>query len=324
MGDKVAILGTVPNSRVVVPFNDPSWDVWLCSAGNSQAAAPPRINEWFEIHALVDLHSSEHQGWYGPYIEWLNKQTFPVWMQEPNEDVPRAQVFPWKALIKEFGPDKKRTNWFTSSPAWMFAFAIMRGYKTIGIFGVDMAAAEEHYTGQRAGLLRWFEIGRERGIKVICPLESTLAFDYPLYGYAEASRHGRALVQRETDLKGQIAQINNQIGLLQRELFSRQGALDQVTFDRRTYVTGLDAELDDPFEGQGFGVAERLSTDKSQAPPQMEGNFVMVPAESVRTKPPTADQFKATPEMAAILESANPVGKANGPTQVGPTEVAEG
>jgi hypothetical protein len=245
MGDKVAILGTVPNSRVAAPYDDPAWDVWCCSAGNSQSSAPPRITEWFELHSIVDLHAPENKSWYPPYIEWLKVQKFPVWMQEPNEDIPHAKVFPRRELMKRWGPNETKTNWFTSSPAWMFAYAIHRGYKTIGVFGVDMAAAEEHYTGQKAGLLRWFEIGRELGIKVIVPLESTLAFHYPLYGYAEASRQGRALLVRENELRERIRQLEGQSNQCQMNLFHMRGALEQVIFDRRTYVSGVyDAEID--------------------------------------------------------------------------------
>lgn len=308
MGDKVAILGTVMNSRIVVPYDDPSWDVWVCSGGNSQKNAPPRITEWFELHALVDLHSYEHQQWYQPYVEWLRRQTFPIWMQEKNDDIPQARVFPYRKLIDRFGPNPKKglTNWFTSSPAWMFAYAIERGYKTIGVFGVDMAAAEEHYTGQKAGLLRWFEIGRTMGIKVIVPLESTLAFDYPLYGYAEASRAGRAMIVRETELKNRIQMLQQQGAAMQRDLAYYQGQLEQVVFDRRTYITNpMDPEIDyelDPVPAE----LSQMRLAPATAPVQV------IPAPPIRTEPVTEADFPDNPDAVLLSKRRR---KSNGPAQ---------
>ena len=31
---KVALIGTAPSSRMLAPFNDPSWTIWACSPGN--------------------------------------------------------------------------------------------------------------------------------------------------------------------------------------------------------------------------------------------------------------------------------------------------
>src|SRR5215467_5742575 len=41
--EKVAIIGTAPSSRMLAPFNDPTWDIWVCSPGNMPGPgfAPP-------------------------------------------------------------------------------------------------------------------------------------------------------------------------------------------------------------------------------------------------------------------------------------------
>ncbi len=302
MGDKVAILGTVPNSRIVAPYEDQTWDIWCCSAGNSQGAAPPRLTEWFELHSLVDMRAEENKNWVPNYYTWLRTLTIPIWMQERNDDVPSGQPFPYRPLMDRFGPNKAKglSNWFTSSIAWMFAFAIQRGYKTIGVFGVDMAAAEEHYTGQKAGLLRWFEIGRQLGIKVIVPLESTLAFDYPLYGYAEASRLGRALLIREIELRQRVVQLTQGIEAQMRDLHYLRGSLDQVVFDRRTYPTNdMAPEIDD--------IDAHLSQETRDALAKPVSEQLLVPASELRG-PPSAEDFSNSPEAAALL----PKSKANG------------
>ncbi len=319
MGDKVAILGTVPNSRCIAPYDDPSWDIWCCSGGNSQSAAPPRVTEWFEIHSLVDLHAPENQSWYPQYAKWLNEQKFTVWMQEKNEDIPRAQVFPRRPLMERFGPNKTMTNWFTSSPAWMFGFAIHRGYKSIGVFGVDMAAAEEHYTGQKAGLLRWFEIGRELGVKVHVPLESTLAFHYPLYGYAESSRAGRALLVRENELKIQIANLERQWQMASNQIAAYRGSLEQVIFDRRTYVSGIhDAEIDE--EQVTEAVPTVMVSGRNQDLRSKE--LPLPPAVAAPWPMPTAADFPDSSDAVALLRAARPNQKGNGSqayAQAGPS-----
>ena len=107
---KVAIIGTVPTSRNLAPYNDPSWEIWACSAGNSQTQAPPRITRWFEIHSILAMTGEEHRSWSLKYLEWLKAQEFPVYMQEKNDYVPNAIVFPYKRMIELFG-----RAWFTSS-----------------------------------------------------------------------------------------------------------------------------------------------------------------------------------------------------------------
>jgi len=174
----------------------------------------------------------------------------------------------------------------------------MRGYTTIGVFGIDMAAAEEHYTGQKAGLLRWFEIGRELGLKVIVPLESTLAFDYPLYGYAESSRAGRALLVRETELMQQIQACDAQArGFLDRAAFFR-GAYEQVKFDRRTYVSGVnDAEIDEDLDPLPMSQMSREAQAKFSTPQEILGLQVTT------TRVPTMADFEGV-AGADLLQSA--------------------
>src|SRR5512143_2413950 len=45
---KVALIGTAPSSRMLAPYNDPSWKIWACSPGNMNAI--PKADVWFEIH----------------------------------------------------------------------------------------------------------------------------------------------------------------------------------------------------------------------------------------------------------------------------------
>lgn len=242
---KIAIVGTAPLSRDVCPFGDPEWTIWACSGGN-MGNALPRIDAFFELHALVDMTAPENQGSALPFYGWLRTQSFPVYMQERNAMVPQAIPFPRDEMLSRFG-----RNWFTSSVAWMMAFAITQSKEgdTIGLFGVDMASNQEHYTAQRAGCTRFIEIAEERGITVIVPFESCLASPTPLYGYSEATRFGRRLNAVQHQLRTNRNTMVAQRDKLDREVAYFDGALEQVGYFIRTWTDGADVKVSD-------GVAE--------------------------------------------------------------------
>lgn len=238
---KVAIIGTAPGSRAVAPFEDPEWNIWACSQGNQGVL--PKVDAWFELHTVSFFTAAENRAWGIPYLQWLKSQTFPVYMQEKNDAVPGAIVFPYRKLIDIFG-----RNWFTSSVAWMMAYALIRMKEgdVIGLFGVDMAAAEEHHTAQRSGIYRFIEIARERGVEVTTPFESDLGQPTPLYGYCESTRMGRKMYHRMGEivaLRGQLAAQREKIAL---EIAFADGALNQAQWVARTFLDGIDAELDMP------------------------------------------------------------------------------
>ena len=275
---KVCIVGTAPGSRLIGPYKDDSWEVWVCSAGNSQGAALPRVTKWFELHSIPAMMAPENASWCPAYFEWLKAQTFPIYMQEHNEYIPQAIVFPYKTLTEEFGPNpkKKLANWFTSTVAWMLAFAIrqMREGDEISVFGVDMAATEEHYGSQKAGCQRFIEIAQQKGIKVTIPYESCLGKTFPLYGYAEATPMGRKLQVRHDEISRIKQQLDGQIRSqeLQRAFF--EGALEGVNYDLRTWTDGMDAELDDDSQQAGMMNALKQGSGFVEKPMTLTGDFV--------------------------------------------------
>jgi len=71
-------------------------------------------------------------------------QAFPVYMQDQSL-IPAARIFPKDELVAEFGDE-----FFTSSFAWMMAFAMKSGAVEIALYGIDMASRDE-YIRQRPG-----------------------------------------------------------------------------------------------------------------------------------------------------------------------------
>lgn len=254
---KIALIGTAPTSVRLAPYMDKEWDIWACSAGNMKVL--PRVNIWFEMHPVSVMMSDQHRAMAEPFFQWLREMsdagTFNVVMLEVNQFVPKAVPYPIHEMLAEFGH-----NWFTSSIAYMMALAITRMKQrpnedhTIGLFGVDMAAGEEHYTQQRAGCIRFMEFARAAGIKVVIPMESSLGEPPPLYGYAEGTPLGRRLAAVRAQAEAGRAALAAQVDRQRLEMAYFDGALEQLRYLQATWLDGSEAELD-------FGAL----TDKAKA-----------------------------------------------------------
>lgn len=239
---KVAIVGTAGDSRMLAPFQDNEWEIWPCSPGNAYGAMP-RVTRWFELHGVVDCKGPENADWNKQYFDWLNAQTFPVYMQEPNDLVTNCRIFPRMAWLREFGHRGRYAA--TSSIALMIGFAIMEGAEEIGVWGVDMQADVEIYSLQKAGCNDMLMLADERGIKVTVPLESCLNTPPPFYGYAEASRMGRKLLVRKYGIEAQLNNAQQQMNHWERTLYELRGQKTMVDYMLRTWVNGVeDAILD--------------------------------------------------------------------------------
>lgn len=231
---KVALVGTAPSSRMLAPFNDPTWKIWACSPGNQNIL--PRVDAWFEIHG--NLLWPECRSYGEPYIAWLKTLPIPVYMQDQSF-VPNALTFPKEEMIKEFGSD-----FFTSSFAWMMAFAISQMTKNaapdgsqheIRLFGIDMASRDE-YILQRPGFFFFRHIAQQRGIKVSAPNESDIMRSPGLYGYSEVTPFGRKILAREQEIKTRIEQMQAEAQKLQHNITYLQGACEDIDYWKSIWI----------------------------------------------------------------------------------------
>lgn len=222
---KVALVGTAPSSRMLAPFGDNSWQIWACSPGNQGIL--PRVDAWFELHGNLLWPENQHYG--VPYIEWLKKQPFPVYMQDKSY-VDTAIVFPKDEMVKEFGKD-----FFTSSFAWMMALAITKGATEIALYGIDMASRDE-YILQRPGFFFFKQKAQERGIKVFAPHESDIMQSPGLYGYSDVTPLGRKILARESEIKQRVAQMDGQIAQLSENRTYLRGALEDIDYFKSIWM----------------------------------------------------------------------------------------
>ncbi len=216
---KVALIGTAPSSRMLAPYNDPTWQIWGCSPGNMNSL--PRVNLWFELHS--NLLWPEYESYGRPYIEWLKVQQFPVYMQDQSL-VPNALIFPKDELVAEF-----KDRFFTSSFAWMMALAIKMGATEIALYGIDMASRDE-YIRQRPGFFFFQTEAERRGIKVSAPHESDIMQSPALYAYVDSTPFGRKIMARKQEVSGRVASFDQQIAQATNSKTYLQGALEDLDY----------------------------------------------------------------------------------------------
>lgn len=228
MTKRIALIGSAPSSVALAPYDDPTWTVWSCSPG----ARPylKRIDMHFEMHLW-----EPQQPWFAPeYVDWMAKLSVPVMMLEPIAVIPNSVAYPKNEILARYGVEG--IWFFTSSLAWMIALAIESGADEIGLWGVDMSAAEEIYSGQRSGCQYFIGKALARGIKVTVPQQSDLMRPTPLYGYCELDGMHQKLLAREAELNNRLVQASNTFEAARQEMLYLRGAAEDVKYSRQTFV----------------------------------------------------------------------------------------
>ena len=145
MNKKVAILGKLV-SKFNAPFEDMSYDIWTLNYHQEEL---PRVTLWFDLHT-----------------------------KNPN---PRANItranYPFTAAEALVGG-----NYYNNSFSYMLAYAIIKGYKEIELYGCRFLHDQEIRTQQRQSVREIVMFARGRGIKVTAPVDECLLEGYEYYG----------------------------------------------------------------------------------------------------------------------------------------------
>lgn len=163
--ERVAITGTAPSWQMT-PWDDPM--LYVMGLNDAyQIDGFRRADAWYDLHPLDHFHlvrppapgqkpqifahdiPDGHYVRPAAHLDWLATQTIPVWLtadhaqQYPASATwPSARAFPKAEIEAHFG------RYFTSTPAWMLAHAVMLGAKEIHIYGIHLAT-ESEYIEQR-------------------------------------------------------------------------------------------------------------------------------------------------------------------------------
>ena len=224
---QIALLGAAPSSRLLAPFNDPNWEIWACSPPNFDL---PRVDAWFEVHSLKRKMNQVNKPFFDKLLAhprvYLNGAD-PEFGKFPN-----GIAYPIEEMVAEYGE-----YFFTSSLAYMMAFAIKQKPDMIGLWGVDMSAAEE-YGYQRAGCHFFIREAAKAGINVVAPVESDIMRPVPLYGFKEQTPMYWKQRVRRKELEDRIHRCQHTIENQKREELILRGALDDMNYVENTWMPG--------------------------------------------------------------------------------------
>jgi hypothetical protein len=117
----------------------------------------------------------------------------------------------------------------------MMAMAIEQKPEAIGVWGVDMSAAEE-YGYQRAGMHYFMQKAKEAGIKLMVPAQSDLLLPVPPYGFKEQWPMWWKQKARREELNQRLTTARNAIQNAKREEYIFSGALDDMNYMDNTWL----------------------------------------------------------------------------------------
>lgn len=296
MTKKICLIGSAPSSVALAPYDDPSWEIWACSPG----ARPyvKRVNAWFEMHLW-----EPQQPWFSPeYVDFMAKLPagVPVFMLEPIDRIPNSCAYPKDEILRRFGVEG--IWFFTSTLSWMMALAIETGATEIALYGVDMSAAEEIYTHQRAGCQYFIGKALSRGIKVTVPQQSDLMRPSPLYGYCELDGMHQKLLAREAELNHRLALATNAFETAKNDLIYLRGAAEDVRYNRQTFVH--DRQAMDILATAGVAASTAPTAVEEKGPAQVpaeddpiQKDVAFVSGEDMLPVPPVSWASTAVPNF---------------------------
>jgi len=218
--DKLCIIGSTPSKRDA-PYMDDEYDIWaISSAAYSESLGSNKIdastNHWNDVHridCLFEMHK-EYQDRAGIIFA----SQLPVVMLKADPLIPLSEAYPVDEIAKNVGDE------FTSSVAYMMAYAIHLGYKEINLYGINMAHQSE-YAHQRGGVKYYAAVARERSIVFKAPPESQLSECRQRYGYDDYDVVCYIVEKRKDDLKSDIEKQKLIVEAANRTLWQLQGAL---------------------------------------------------------------------------------------------------
>lgn len=230
--ERVAIVGCA-DSKKDAPFQLANeWEFW--GVNNLHLTIPKAPwSRWFELHQIAFVNNTylrrgkaDFRGQpVQQYLESLNALNIPIYMQAPWAVVPNAVGYPFKEVIDKFG------NYFTNTISWMIALAIMQGFKTIGVYGVDMAVSsplrhQNEYSHQRPSCEYFIGLARGMGIEVILPDTCDLLKTRFLYGLQEPQEtaFNKKLKEMELNMAQRQAEAENKMKVSEQKFQQYIGA----------------------------------------------------------------------------------------------------
>lgn len=222
--DKVCIIGFAPSYREA-PWGNPEYEFWVLNEFYRVMPEIPNctVDRWFEIHDPYSKSKSTKE-----HHDFLKKCTVPLYMQKRYEEFPSSIPFPKDEILKYF-EDKnyKGSKYFSNSVSWFIALAIMEGFKSISVFGVDMSTDSE-YGWQKPSCEYWCGICEGLGIDLFIPPSSELLKCSQLYAFESNNKLRSWIKAQITELKKRQQQFKQQEIQAQQALHNAQLAIGEL------------------------------------------------------------------------------------------------
>lgn len=220
--NKLAIVGSHPDTRMNAPWDDLSFDIWAINEA-VEVYHYPRWTACFQMHRPQNYTAAknwvdEFRGEHTNHWAWLQKNHGPdktIWMQEVDERVPNSKKYPLDEIVAILpGADLR---WFTSTVSYMLALGLYLGYKEISIYGVELSSNTE-YSYQLHNWQYWVGVAKGTGVRI--NLESgQMHFSDRLYAYeGEVQIEREWFAQRAKSFNGSWTAQENRTAGIKREL----------------------------------------------------------------------------------------------------------
>lgn len=208
----VALVGFASDSRELAPYDDLDVDIWTLNKAHLEPWMK-RFDMYFQIHTLeylkngIGLSESDRAHW-----EWLTEpHDFFIVTQKKFDEIPASIEFPLEEAKMRFG------DFYTSSLAYMMAFAIMEGYERIELYGFNLAANAE-YRYQRDSGEYFIGLAEGMGIEVYLPPTCPM-IKGKLYGFEGSEMGLRQLFEfrvrsLDKEVKANAARIHVHMGYI--------------------------------------------------------------------------------------------------------------
>lgn len=144
---KLAILGKLP-TKFKAPFDNIDYDIWAFNIHENEKRIK-RVDLWADIHS-----------------KGIN----------PKATLTRDN-FPFSECVELLGG-----NYFNNTASYLIAYAILRGYKKIELYGMRFNGADEKRKNEYSNVRELIFFARGRGIDISAPYDHDLFKQYALYG----------------------------------------------------------------------------------------------------------------------------------------------
>lgn len=221
--NKLAIVGTHPDTRNLAPFDDASYEIWVFN----EAPQMDWCRRWdvcFQLHK-PEVYTSLNNWVIKSHWAWL-QEDHPgktIYMQDWDERVPACSRYPLEEIIETLPGAQFR--WITSSGSYALALALYQGYEEIEIYGIELSSNTE-YSYQLENWQYWVGVAIGMGVKLKLA-SGQMHFAKRLYGY-----DGETQIERDYFLE-RVGELDQAWKEAEREVIHKRDRASNAILERK-------------------------------------------------------------------------------------------